>query len=156
MTEARETPEPLTLRGALERIAQGSYVAGECVWCMTDFGHEPGCPVDIAGAALRAATPDPDGLRERIEALTTYRYILPLDDEATPTRRHQPFDMLRRSDVLRAIRAATPDPAEPGLREAAQAVLDHAQPQTGQAPLVPWALLDDLRAALSDTTEGQS
>ena len=66
-----------------------------------DCGHAPDSDVHRAEAGQEPGA----GLREAIEKLTVYRYVLPVDAEATPTRRHQPFDMLRRSDVLAVIHA---------------------------------------------------
>jgi hypothetical protein len=73
--------------------------------------------------------------------------------------------------TIDALRAATPDPAEPGLRERIEAVVRDAQfpkhysldENAGShaafllgAQEIQAVILRDLRAALSDTTEGQS
>jgi hypothetical protein len=129
MTEqARETPEPLTPEH--ERLADMAVMALGSVLTGNDYA--------------------------RYHALFRGRFV----------------DRLNRAAEYRAaLRAATPDPAEPGLRERIEAVVRDAQfpkhysldEDAGAhanfllgAQEIQAVILRDLRAALSDTTEGQS
>jgi hypothetical protein len=105
--------------------------------------------------ALRAVTPDPaqPGLRE---ALMTIRekygkvcedYEVCVHDACASS-----YGAWATADA--ALRAATPDPAEPGLREALQGAVDAWTAEYGPDNNAPW-VTKALRA-LSEATEGQS
>jgi hypothetical protein len=173
--QARETPEPLTpgqARDAMLRTLQEERVYGPRRQRIEDAADRM---VAAALAALRAATPDPDECERSdgsgLLCVVHGRALWP-------------------SLARRCNGAATPDPAEPGLREALQGAVDAWTAEYGPDDNAPWvtkalrALSDTtepglgaefdravlsgrldgfdagtvrrLRAALSDTTEGQS
>ena len=45
------------------------YVAGECVWCMTDFGHAEGCPLPDLLLMARALAESEERVRMLTEAV---------------------------------------------------------------------------------------
>lgn len=98
--------EPTTAgRALLDKIAPANEGASE-LHRRSARGRRLTFAHDIAAieAEARAAALAEVGLV--VEGLGTYRYILPSDDETTPTRKHQPFDMLRRDAVLACLARA--------------------------------------------------
>jgi hypothetical protein len=155
MTEqARETPEPLTP-------------------AMTDYdrGYANGYQQGLA--ALRAVTPDPAELTD-CEALCYVKCHPTGECEHHAAVTPDPAEHDRQAvqgthlfDEFCPGCAATPDPAEPGLRKAVTAhVACVCEQLTGEGPrplgngrvyhFQGCCADSDLAAALSDTTEGQS